>query len=129
MNKILVFTPGGETTLCFDVFINDDRIYERLEMFSLSLNPLESAHIPLANSTVFVQILDNEGTAKIISTLFASSIHFSLVTCIYNYIESRTRGTNHPWASACMLRHTYLITCLHCVNIQNLVPKTLCFNC
>ena len=62
VNQTLLFTPGGEMTLCFDVLINDDNIYERPEVFSLSLNPLESAHIQLTNSTVLVEILDDEGT-------------------------------------------------------------------
>ena len=62
VNETLVFTPGGETTHCFDISINDDSVYERSEMFLLSLNSLESAHILLMNSTVFVEILDNEGT-------------------------------------------------------------------
>ena len=64
VNQTLLFTPGGEMTLCFDVLINDDIIYERSEVFSLSLNPLESAHIQLTNSTVLVEILDDEGTDK-----------------------------------------------------------------
>lgn len=62
MNRTLLFTPGGETTLCFDVPINDDDIFERSETFSLSLDPLESAHVQLTNSTVLVEILDDEGT-------------------------------------------------------------------
>ena len=62
VNETLIFTPGGETTHCFDISINDDSVYERFEMFSLSLIPLESAHILLTNSTVLVEILDNEGT-------------------------------------------------------------------
>jgi hypothetical protein len=61
VNQTLLFTPGGEMTLCFDVHINDDNIYERSELFSLSLNPLESAHIQFTNSTVLVEILDDEG--------------------------------------------------------------------
>ena len=62
VNQTLLFTPGGEMTLCFHVLINDDNVYERSEVFSLSLNPLESAHIQLTNSTVLVEILDDEGT-------------------------------------------------------------------
>ena len=64
VNQTLLFTPGGEMTLCFDVLINDDSVYERSEVFSLSLNPLESAHIQLTNSTVLVEILDDEGTEQ-----------------------------------------------------------------
>ena len=62
VNKTLVFTPGGDPIHCFDLSIIDDSVYERSEMFSLSINPLESAHIQLTNSTVLVEILDNEGT-------------------------------------------------------------------
>ena len=64
VNQTLLFTPGGEMTLCFDVFIDEDNIYERSEVFSLSLNPLESAHVQLTNSTVLVEILDDEGTVQ-----------------------------------------------------------------
>lgn len=61
VNQTLLFTPGGEMELCFDVRIIDDNTYEGSELFSLSLNPLESAHIQLINSTVLVEILDDEG--------------------------------------------------------------------
>lgn len=78
MNETLVFTPGGDSTQCFDVSIDDDSIYERSEVFSLSLNPLESAHIQLTNSTIFVEILDSEGTCTDKVVLFACYLR----TCI-----------------------------------------------
>lgn len=61
VNQTLLFTPGEDRTQCFDVPIINDSIYERSERFSLSLNPLESAHIQLTNSSVIVEILDDEG--------------------------------------------------------------------
>ena len=66
-------------TLCFDVLIIDDNIYERSEVFSLSLNPLESAHIQLTNSTVLVEILDDEGTEHVSKSIIA-------ITYTYNGI-------------------------------------------
>ena len=58
-------------TLCINVLINDDSVYERSEVFSLSLNPLESAHIQLTNSTVLVEILDDEGTEHVSKSIIA----------------------------------------------------------
>ena len=61
VNQMLLFIPGEDRTQCFDVPITNDSIYEQSERFSLSLNPLKSAHIQLTNSTVIVEILDDEG--------------------------------------------------------------------
>ena len=57
--------PEGEKTQCFDVFINDDAIYEQSEKFSLTLRPLESAHVELSNSTTIIELLDNEGNYSV----------------------------------------------------------------
>ena len=63
--------------LCIDVLIDDDTIYEQSEVFFLSLNPLESAHIQLTNSTILVEILDDEGTEHVSKSIIAISYSYS----------------------------------------------------
>ena len=98
VNQTLVFAPDRETTQCFDVSIHDDRIYERSEVFLLSLSPLESAHISLTNSTVLVEILDDEGITEIVGITLMSLL---LVSIYCNYV-CITLWFNHACVCVCV---------------------------